>query len=162
MRIRPERPEDREALRALLEAAFGRPAEADLVEALHAERAVVTSLVAVEAGLVGQVLISRLTADPPMRAGALAPLAVRPDRQRQGIGTALVRAALADCRAKAIEAVFVLGDAAYYGRFGFTREAARPFQCLYAGPYHQALALRPGALAGGGRLVYPRAFEGVD
>ena len=90
---------------------------------------------------------------------ALAPMSVRPDRQRQGIGSALVRAALERARQQGWQAVIVLGHPGYYPRFGFSAALARPLASPFSGDAFMALELIPGALQGGaGRVVYPSAF----
>lgn len=86
--------------------------------------------VAVVAGcVVGHVAFSpvRLREDASWTGFILAPLAVLPDQQGHGVGDALVRDGLARVRAAGAKACFVYGDPAYYGRFGFTAEAALPF-----------------------------------
>ena len=93
MLIRDEQPADAAALHALTVAAFGRAAEADLVDALRRDGDGVISLVAVaEGAVVGHVLLSRMSA--PFRALGLAPVSVAPGRQRAGLGSRLIRAAL--------------------------------------------------------------------
>ncbi|CAA0088464.1 Uncharacterised protein [Starkeya nomas] len=144
MDIRPETAADRTAVHALNRAAFGQPVEADLVDRLQADGDVVLSLVAVEGvgadeALLGHVLLSRMAA--PLRALALGPLAVRPDRQRQGIGAALVHAAIDHTLRHGWQAIFVLGEPNYYRRFGFDAGLAAGFASPYAGPYFMALAL---------------------
>jgi GNAT superfamily N-acetyltransferase len=102
VKIRPERPDDIAAIQAVNRQAFGQADEAVLVDALRDGGFAVASLVAEDAGrIVGHILFSRL----PVAAGgrivegaALAPMAVMPDRQREGIGSALVRAGLVACR----------------------------------------------------------------
>jgi putative acetyltransferase len=161
MILRVEEPADAAAVREVVCAAFGGDAEARLVERLRAEGLARLSLVAAEPEIVGHVLFSEIRAGG-RPALALAPLAVRPDRQRRGIGSGLVRRALDALRADGHGAVFVVGDPAYYGRFGFSGELARRFACRYAGPAFQALELHGGALDGdAGDVVYPAAFEGV-
>ena len=125
MPIRDEVEADHAAVARLHRLAFGGDAEARLVDALRRSDTVAVSLVAQsdDAVIVGHVLLSRLVS-PPGALG-LAPLAVLPDRQRRGVGSALVRAALARAREGGWAAAFVLGDPAYYGRFGFSAEAAR-------------------------------------
>jgi putative acetyltransferase len=140
--------------------AFGRPAEAQIVEALRVNGKVVLSLVAeLEGRIVGHALFSRayIEAESGTRVeAALGPLAVLPERQRRGIGSALVRRGLEECRALGFGAVFLLGDPAYYGRFGF--QPARAYGLRYAGHLDrdeafQAVELRPGALRGLGGVV---------
>ncbi|MDX6751360.1 N-acetyltransferase [Geminicoccaceae bacterium 1502E] len=146
MIIREERPADHPALRALLEAAFGGPAEADLVDALRRDGDIAIALVAeLEEGPAGHLVLSRMRA-PPGTLG-LAPLAVKPSRQGSGLGSALVEAGLARACSEGWQGVFVLGEPAFYGRFGFTAAQAAPFRSPFSGPFLQALELRPGALA---------------
>lgn len=160
--IRPESPDDREAVRAVNRRAFGGDEEADLVERLHADGLVIASLVAVAGDeVVGHILFSTLPIDLPagkIRAAALAPMSVLPSHQRRGIGSALVRAGLAACRDAGIEAVVVLGHPEYYPRFGFSAALAQALHAPFSGPALMALELRPGALAVGGRVEYPKAF----
>jgi len=140
-------------------------AEARIVDALRAAGDVIVELAAVEAGaVVGHAMFSRLTVDPSDRKiAALGPVCARIDRQRAGVGSALIRQGLAHCAAQGCDAVVVLGDPGYYGRFGFTLEAAKVLQSEYSGPHFQALELRPGALVGGPwRVTYPRAFSGLE
>lgn len=158
--IAPEQAADIAAIRAIHTAAFGQPAEADLVDALRLGGWAEISLVA--KGLkeaLGHVLFSRLEAS--MRAVALAPLAVLPDRQGSGIGSALVYDGLRSAAEQGWEAVFVLGDPAYYERFGFSREAARGYDSIYAGDNFMMLELRPGS-ARPGAIRYPPPFAGLE
>lgn len=157
--IRRESPEDAEAIRALLEASFGGSAESGLVDRLHASDELVLGLVAERDGQVtGYIGLSALQS--PERALALAPVAVVPSRQRCGIGSALIAEALRRVRPDGWRMIFVLGEPEYYGRFGFTTDAAAGFDCAYAGPYFQALSLtesRPQPAP----VVYSSAFAGL-
>jgi len=161
-----EEPEHAPAVAALLVRCFDGEAEARLVERLRRDGDVIAALVASIGGeVVGHVLFSALTLELDTggapRAAALAPLAVHPTAQRRGIGTALVLSGLEDCGEQGIEAVFVLGDPAYYGRFGFSAPLARSFDAPWTGQAFQALELVPGALERrSGRVVYPNAFGG--
>lgn len=157
--IRRERPEDGPTLRGLLIRAFDGPAEADLVDRLRADGDAVIALVADRGGVCGHVLLSRMAA--PLPALALAPLAVAPECQRQGIGAALVRAALEAAAEGGWRAVFVLGDPAYYGRFGFDPACAAGFDSPYAGPYLMALPLGGPLPVQGGPIRHAPAFAAI-
>lgn len=140
MFLRDEAPGDEAAIRALLRDCFGGPDEADLVDHLRAAGDALVSLIAEEDGaIVGHVLLSPLAA--PFPALALAPLGVAEGYRRQGIGDALVRAAVARAAAMGWRAIFVLGDPAYYQRFGFAAEHAAGFASPYAGAHFMALPL---------------------
>ena len=125
--IRPERPTDATAIRAVHEAAFPTSAEADLVDALRSNGRLVVSLVATDDAddVIGHAALSPVTVDGRDCGGlGLAPVAVLPAQQRRGVGGRLVRAVLA-AAADGAAFVVVLGDPAYYARFGFRR--AREF-----------------------------------
>jgi putative acetyltransferase len=149
------------AIRALLLAAFPTAVEADLVARLRHDGDIVIEMAAREGErVIGYVAFSRMSA--PMKAVGLGPVAVLPARQRQGIGSALIREGLARAQAQGLEAAFVLGEPAYYRRFGFDAEAASGFASPYAGPYFMALALADGGLAvRSGRVDYAPAFSGL-
>lgn len=163
--IRAEEPRDRQAVRKLNEAAFGQPAEANLVEALHQDRAVVTALVAeLDGEVVGHILFSFVSVDPhtPTQVVGLAPMAVLPEFQRRGIGTLLVRQGLDRCRSAGAEAAVVLGHPEYYPRFGFLPAVDFRLRCEYDVPpeVFMALELVPGSLRNVSGLVrYHRAFS---
>jgi len=168
LRIRDERPEDRAAVHAVQEAAFGRRAEADLVDALRAEAHPQLSLVAERDGrVVGHVFFSPVTiGDAPdaPEFGGLAPVGVLPDEQGQGAGSALVRTGLDRCRSLGWKAVFLVGDPAYYARLGFVLAAPLGFRYVSPAfdPALQVAVLEPGALDGvAGEVVYHAAFETV-
>lgn len=151
--------------RAAFEKEYGSgDGEVALIARLRADGDVIVELAALEGGaVVGHALFSRLVVTPAtIRVAALAPVCARVDRQRSGIGSALIREALTRCNALGFDAVAVLGDPRYYKRFGFTREAARGFECEYSGEHFQAMELRADALAGGRwKLTYPAAFAGA-
>jgi putative acetyltransferase len=158
MIVRETTSNDFARVRRILIEAFGQPDEAALVEALRDTGDAIVDLVAEDGGgIVGHILMSALRA--PANSLALAPVCVAPARQRQGIGGALVREALERARAEGWRAVFVLGDPAWYTRFGFSVDAAAGFETAYPRPYFMALELVPAALAGrGGPVVYAGPF----
>jgi putative acetyltransferase len=167
MTIRPREPDDDAAIAAVNDLAFNGIGEARLVAALRNSGVAAIELVATEhAEVVGHILFSVLEVTVDGRAPetlALAPMAVRPARQRCGIGSALVRAGLDLAQAQGWEAVIVLGHPDYYPRFGFSPELARHLAAPYAGDAFMALALRQGALDGvDGRVVYPPPFAEVS
>ncbi|WP_113154319.1 GNAT family N-acetyltransferase [Nitratireductor sp. OM-1] len=162
--IRPETEADRDAVHALLTAAFDGDGEAGLVTALHEAGDAVLALVAEadDGAICGHVLFSRLTVESDgdsFPAVALAPLAVLPEHQRQGIGAQLVEEAHRRLRAAGETLSIVLGEPAYYGRFGYTHEDAAAFDSDY-----QCAALQAalwGETPTTGRLVYAPAFGGL-
>jgi putative acetyltransferase len=153
--LRTEQPTDVPAIRAVLEAAFGQPGEAKLVEALREAGRLMVSLVAEQAGgVVGHVAFSRVKVADCESGVGLAPLAVLPAWQRRGIGAALVREGLAACRQCGAGFVVVLGDPAYYGRFGFEAAANFGLSDEYGGgPAFQVLELVAGSIPKTGGLV---------
>ena len=119
--IRPERPEDSFQIRHVNELAFGRPAEADLVDKLRRACGDALSLVAEDDGaIVGHILFTPVVVEgQPALGMGLAPMAVRPGHQRQGIGSQLVRRGLDSLRERGCPFVVVVGHPEYYPRFGF-------------------------------------------
>lgn len=163
MIVRAERDADHLAIRVVNEAAFGGREEADLVEALRADRAVLLSLVAeIDNQVVGHVLFGRMSIESAtglVPAVALAPMAVRPGYQRQGIGSRLVKDGLHLLRSLGERIVIVVGHPAYYPRFGFSSETARLLDGPFPREAFMAIELEPGALGGvRGRVRYPDAF----
>ena len=148
MIIRPELEEDRAPIRELNRLVFGSDSEADLVDRLRRERRVELSLVCIIGGqIVGHVLFSDLDAEidgRSLKALALAPMAVVPMRQMQGIGTRLMRESLARLERGEFEAIVVLGHETYYPRFGFSAELARKLDSPFKTDSFMALALKPG------------------
>ena len=165
VRIRPEAPADRSAVHKVNALAFGRPDEARLADALRAQARPYLSLVAeLEGELIGHIVFTPVTLEGVAGVMGLAPMAVRPDRQRSGIGSALVRAGLEHCNTQGASAVVVLGHPEYYPRFGFAPAARFGLVSEYDAPPEafMALELEPGALAGArGTVRYHRAFAAL-
>ncbi|HSR68253.1 MAG TPA: N-acetyltransferase [Acidobacteriota bacterium] len=167
MKIRYQEEGDREAVRAVNEAAFETAAEADLVERLGEQARPLLSLVAEQEGrVVGHILFTpvSLSGHPGLRIMGLAPMAVLPGQQRRGIGSALVREGLRECRRLGAVAVVVLGHPRYYPRFGFDPSSRFGIDCEYEVPEEafMVLELSAGALEGReGTIRYHEAFRGL-
>jgi putative acetyltransferase len=166
--IRPESPEDASAVRHLNELAFGQPAEADLVEKLRAACGDALSLVAVADDVVGHTLFTPVVVESASRrvvGMGLAPMAVLPDRQRQGIGSQLVRRGVDILRERGCPFVVVVGHPEYYPRFGFEPASAHALVSQWDGMPDAAfmvLILDDHAMAGvGGVARYRGEFDDV-
>ena len=109
-----------------------------------------------------EILFSRMTVDTaqgPIAAVSLAPMAVLPEHQGRGVGNELVRHGLAQLRERGERIVIVLGHARYYPRFGFSSEKARNLAIPFPPESFMALELCEGALEGvHGAVRYPAAF----
>ena len=167
MLIRPEKESDRDAVFAVNKSAFITPAEATLVDVLRDEARPVVSLVAEENGkVVGHIMFSPvfLSGHPDLNGMGLAPLAVAVEHQRKGIGSALVRAGLEQCRKLGFVAVFVLGHPEYYPRFDFLPSSRFGIDSDYdvSEEVFMATELEPGALSGKkGRVKFHAAFSNL-
>lgn len=164
--IRPENgahPEELSTIRSINEAAFGGTEEADLVDKLRVDGDVLASLVAEANGrLIGHILFSRMwieTVTGQLSAVALAPLAVLPEYQRQGVGQQLTMRGLDLLRENGEKIVVVVGHPDYYPRFGFSREIAQFIESPFPRDAFMILELSSGALENvSGKVVYPAAF----
>ena len=136
MDLRLERSEDHGAVRGLHLGAFGDRGQvvADLVDGLRAAVTAVEglSLIAEDGGeVVGHVMFTRSLLDSPSRlvdVQVLSPVAVQPERQRQRIGSALIRRGLQVMAERAVPVVFLEGDPSYYSRLGFRAGAEHGFR----------------------------------
>jgi len=151
MEIREERETDHTAVHAVNISAFETPSEANLADALRKQATPVVSLVAKEGDiLVGHIMFSPVTLSghPELKISGLAPMAVMPEYQRKGIGSALVRAGLAQCKQLGFDAVVVLGHTEYYPRFGFSPSFRFGINCEYDVPEDafMAMELKPDVL----------------
>jgi len=162
MMIRLETPGDVTAIRIVEEIAFGRRDEARLVDDLRAAGDAAFSLVAVDDGIVaGHAMFSRLQA--PFAALALGPIAVLPEYRRTGIASQLIREGIARSEVAGWAAIFVLGDPAFYRRFGFDVRKARGFTSPYAGPHLMVLPIGGDKLPiTAGPIEYAPAFASLD
>ncbi len=164
---RPERPDEHAQIFQLNLVAFNGRDEAELGDRLRAVAEPFISLVvAHEDHVVGHICFTpvKLESAGSLAMMGLAPMAVHPDFQGQGIGTSLIRTGLEVCRQQKIAAVVVLGHADYYPRFGFLPASKFALKSTYAAPDEtfMALELTPGPLAEvAGMVHYHPAFEGV-
>jgi putative acetyltransferase len=182
MEIRAEKPEDISAIRNVNIAAFGQANEANLVDRLRAVFdgrlqgiTSTVSFVAVESGhIVGHIFYSPVEIPQSGRSKnegecadhlfmlGLAPLAVLPAHQRQGIGSLLIRRSLEACARLGCKAVVVLGHPTYYPRFGFVPARTKGLRCEYTVPDEafMVLELERGALEGcSGTVKYRSEFQ---
>jgi putative acetyltransferase len=161
--IRFEMPQDVPGIRAVVVAAFGQTGEANLVDGLRRSGALTLSAVAVgDNRIVGHVAFSPLTIGEKYSALALAPVAVAPDCQRQGIGTALINWSLNECRRLGHSVIIVVGGPAYYRRFGFAPASPLDLECPFPAPAEvfMLLELSAGAASGyKGTVRYHPEFE---
>jgi putative acetyltransferase len=160
--IRNATTSDHPAIHQVVRHAFGQDDEANLVEQLRAEGDALVELVAAsDIAIQGHILYSPLAivrGDGTLRAAALAPVSVLPAFQNKGLGGELIRKGNARCEALGCVGVVVLGHAEYYPRFGFSPQIAESLQAPFSGPHFMALEFEPGALAGGGKVQYAKAF----
>jgi putative acetyltransferase len=148
--VRDERSSDAPAIRAVLEAAFSQAVEADLVDKLRAACHDRISLVACDYDrIVGHILFTPAIIDRPevtVVGYGLAPMAVFPEFQRRGVGSALVHAGIERLRRSRCPFVIVVGHPAYYPRFGFVPASTCGIRCEWDGVPDEAfmvLVLEP-------------------
>lgn len=150
--LRREHPDDHSQISQLLERAFEGPVEARLVDRLRSAGGLTHSFVATAEGqIVGHLAFSPISIGGQLQtppALALAPVAVLPEYQRQGIGSMLIRQGLDDVRRDGHGVVIVLGHENYYPRFGFVPASNWGIQCPFPvdDSHFMALELLPGAL----------------
>lgn len=167
IQIRPETSADLATITSINQIAFGRAGEADLVNTLRQVTSTISLVAEIDAQPVGHILFSPVQYDQApsrIKLWGLGPLAVLASHQRMGIGTALVKAGLEVCRQAAIQALVVLGDPAYYQRFGFRSAANWHLRCHYPVPAEvfMAMELVDRTLADlDGTISYHPAFDGV-
>jgi putative acetyltransferase len=163
--VAPERSGDGDAIRAVHRDAFPTEDEAALVDRLRAATSFdpARSIVARDAdAVVGHALLSPLDVAGAWNALVLAPVAVTPRRQGEGVGSELVREALDRARRDGWDAVFLHGSPAFYSRFGFRPAGELGFENPFdTSPEAFMLAVLTDADPPGGRVVYPPAFDSL-
>jgi putative acetyltransferase len=162
--------DDLVSIREVVTAAFGQTDEAKLIEVIRNSQNFIPelSIVAVEDGeVLGHILFSAIGIEAQgqiVPALALAPLAVTPNCQRQGIGSQLIQNGLSKCRQLDHSIVVVVGHPHYYGRFGFQKASQFSLHSSISFPdeVFMVLELKPGALSNiSGTVRYPAYFEEV-
>lgn len=163
MEIRPEKPEDATSIRMITEAAFrlndhSSGTEGAIIDALREAGALAISLVAViDDEAVGHIAFSSVTIDGQHRGWfGLGPVAVRPDLHRRGVGSALIREGLSRLRQAGANGCVLVGDPAYYRRFGFENDPALRYEGLPA-EYFMRLAFNDPAPTG--RVTFHAGFD---
>lgn len=153
--VRTEQPGDTPSIRRVIEQAFGRTQEADVVDKLRSTCAGYLSLVAlVDDTLVGHILFSPATIETPdgiIEGMGMAPVSVLPDHQRRGVGYELIRTGLSRLKAQGCPFVIVLGHPEYYPRYGFERASLHNIRCQWGNVPDEAfmiLVMDKTALAG--------------
>ena len=166
--VRIESEADHNVIRRIHILAFPSSAEAMLVDDLRIQARPTIGLVADHEGdQIGHILFSRvsLQGHPELRLVGLAPMAVVPEHQRKGVGSALVEAGLAQCREQGYNAVVVLGHPEFYPRFGFLPASRFGIGNDFGAPDEafMALELTPGSLVDcSGRVRYHPAFDSLS
>ena len=168
--IQPEKKEDYTAIHEINVLAFGRENEARLVKKIRETPDFIPelSLVAIKKGkVVGYILYSRIIIQSKtgsLPGLALAPMAVHPEFQNQGIGSMLVRQGLERCRNQGYKIVVVIGHPQYYPRVGFSAARTKGLEAPFPVPNEvfMILELFPDALIGiKGMVIYPPEFLDV-
>lgn len=163
--IRPEQPEDVTMIHHVVHQAFGQAAEANLVDALRRNGKAKISLVAEDNGrAIGHILFSEVTLEGQLTGIGLAPMAVSPERQNEGIGSRLVEEGLKHCRKAGYPFAVVLGHSEFYPRFGFVPASRYGVKSEYdvRDEVFMAMELQEGSLAGfAGIIKYQPEFNEV-
>lgn len=153
--VRAEQPEDVPSIRRVIQEAFGRSQEADVVDRLRAQCPDHVSLVACAGeDVIGHILFTPAVIETEagsIEGMGLAPVSVHPSHQRQGVGYELIRTGLARLKARGCPFVIVLGHPDYYPRYGFERASLRQIRCQWDDVPDEAfmiLVMDSAALAG--------------
>jgi putative acetyltransferase len=166
MDIRAEKLEDVAAVRSVNIAAFDRTNEADLVDRLRGVDSTFSFVAVKSEQIVGHIFFSPIEIEGKYRNNllilGLAPVAVLPSHQRQGIGSSIIRHSLEICARSGVKAIFVLGDPKYYSRFGFISAKEQGLKYEYKVPDEafMVLELENSALDGcSGLIKYRSEFQ---
>jgi putative acetyltransferase len=169
--IRAEREADHPAIAQVVRAAFAGQADqvASFVERIRASERFIPELALVaedSSGVIAHLMLSWVGVEGGSRRRILnlTPVSVRPDRQRIGVGTRLVREALGRAERAGEPAVMVEGIATYYPRFGFERASTLGFTSPHPKIPDEAFMVKrlPGYRSDlAGRIVYPAEFDAL-
>lgn len=172
--VREETTADAAAIRQVVQAAFGQPGEAEIVERLRVRGELTVSLVAEREAAAGKdrPIVGHIAFSPVTIAGqsqdsrwlGLAPVAVDPEYQRQGIGSRLIEAGVKQCRSLGAELVVVLGEPGFYSRFGFETASRYGLQNPFDvdEPFRVLLLNGPGGEVPRGLVEYSPAVMGTE
>lgn len=165
MQIRPEEERDFDAVFKLNAIAFGGDEEPELVDRMRRYKPYFALVAELDGQLVGHIAFSELTLDgKPLKFVGLAPMAVIPEMQNQGIGSILVTKGLEWMKVEGYDAVFLIGHPNFYPRFGFEPAGQLGFTCEFPAPDNAFLVceLTDGCLAGrSGLIEYNSAFKEI-
>jgi len=169
--IRVEKENDFQAIKEVNDLAFGQDGESNLIGKIRTSSAFIPALSLVveteDKEIVGHILFSTIvieTTEGTVQSLALAPMAVKPGYQNEGIGSSLVREGLKRSKELGYHSVIVLGHSAYYPRFGFITASEKDIKSPFEVPDEafMVIELQKGALNGvQGTVCYPEAFSGV-
>lgn len=170
--LRQETPEDYEEIFELNRIAFRQDNEAKLIEALRKNPAVfvpgLSIVAALDNGIVGHILFTRISIKDESgalhKSLGLAPMAVRPEFQKKGIGGRLIRNGLEAAKELGFKSVIVLGHEHYYPKFGFEPAGKWNIKAPFEVPGNAFLAIelvKGGLKNVSGTVIYPEEFDGV-
>ena len=167
MIIRKEKSEDLQRIYEINEQAFKQKTESELIRKIRASKNFIPklSLVAVKNGrIVGHILFSKIKikGEKEYESLILAPIAVLPELQKQGIGRKLITEGLKKARELGFSSIIVLGHKDYYPKFGFEKASKWKIKCSFDVPDEafMAIELNSGALKGkSGIIEFPKEFQ---
>lgn len=160
-----EQEKDFPVIKEINNLAFGQSGESELIENIRNTDNYIPELSLVfeteELEVLGHILFSLITIES-IPSLALAPMAVKPDFQNQGIGSLLVKEGLKRCEELGYDSVVVLGHSNFYPKFGFIPASEKGIKCPFEVPNEAFMVfeIKPGALNHAqGTVNYPEAFS---
>lgn len=167
IQIRTETVHDFTAITAVHQAAFTQANEAKLVDKLRQLKnfqSQLSFIATYQGKVVGHLLFSDLVveSDLPLHLAALAPVAVLPDYQNQGVGKKLIRHGLMIMQFLQYDGIILLGDPSYYRQFGFKHQGVEHIKCVYQSDYLLAVIWSHEAIASCSAIHYPDPFQQLE